>query len=288
MVTPVLPNNNHLKKFLKLDVKMLPVTNWMVQVGAVVYPRAVLLELCAELWPGLERDTARSNALPVPTQLLTTMGFLATGAFQRELADRSGLCQSTLSRAMPAVWDGIIHLSARWLNYSFRCNKPLIVSVCEELKLITPVRKSVLEQRAKIKSSSPASPEDTVVFVDRYLEKHVTPGSLQSIIKTNPLYSLTDTVKIVQKTPSWTIEEYTTQTSHGKVTDLLQDKEKTPKELDFWLEDQFTPGFDALLKKKEAQRRRKRLHRLLSVIGLFISVVIVITIVVIVVREKKV
>uniref|UniRef100_A0A3Q3DZ99 Membrane integral NOTCH2 associated receptor 2 n=1 Tax=Hippocampus comes TaxID=109280 RepID=A0A3Q3DZ99_HIPCM len=105
-------------------------------------------------------------------------------------------------------------------------------------------------------------------FVDRYLEKHVTPGSLQSNIKTNPLYSMTDTVNVVKVMPSWTIKDYTMHTGHGK-----------PRELDFWLEDLYTPGFDALLKKKEAEQRRKRLHRLLSVIGLFVSVVIVVIIV---------
>ncbi|KAL6478454.1 hypothetical protein MHYP_G00142890 [Metynnis hypsauchen] len=72
------------------------------------FPRAVLLELCAELGPVLERDTARSRASPVPLQVLTALGFLATGSFQRELADRSGISQSSLSRAMPAVLDGII------------------------------------------------------------------------------------------------------------------------------------------------------------------------------------
>ncbi|XP_078023594.1 uncharacterized protein LOC144462785 [Epinephelus lanceolatus] len=51
--------------------------------------------------------------------VLTTLGFLATGAFQRELADRSGLCQSTLSRAMPAVWDGIIRMSARYIKFPY-------------------------------------------------------------------------------------------------------------------------------------------------------------------------
>ena len=50
-------------------------------------PWAILLELCAELGPALERETARNHALPVPLQVLTTLGFLATGAFQRELAD---------------------------------------------------------------------------------------------------------------------------------------------------------------------------------------------------------
>lgn len=94
--------------------------NWLI--SRFRFPRAILLELCAELRPALERNTARSHALPVPiqvltTQVLTTPGFLATGAFQRELADRSGLCQSTLSRAMPAVWDGIIRMSARYIKF---------------------------------------------------------------------------------------------------------------------------------------------------------------------------
>ncbi|KAL6474794.1 hypothetical protein MHYP_G00158340 [Metynnis hypsauchen] len=75
------------------------------------FPRAVLLELCAELGPVLEREAARSRALPVPLQVLTALGFLATGSFQRELADRSGISQSSLSRAMPAVLDGIICMS---------------------------------------------------------------------------------------------------------------------------------------------------------------------------------
>ncbi|KAL6491526.1 hypothetical protein MHYP_G00018710 [Metynnis hypsauchen] len=75
------------------------------------FPRAVLLELCAELGPVLEREAARSRASPVPLQVLTALGFLATGSFQRELADRSGISQTSLSRAMPAVLDGIICMS---------------------------------------------------------------------------------------------------------------------------------------------------------------------------------
>uniref|UniRef100_A0A3B3R9K2 DDE Tnp4 domain-containing protein n=1 Tax=Paramormyrops kingsleyae TaxID=1676925 RepID=A0A3B3R9K2_9TELE len=42
---------------------------------------------------------------------LSTLGFLASGAFQQELADRSGISQSSLNHAMPAVWDGIIPMS---------------------------------------------------------------------------------------------------------------------------------------------------------------------------------
>jgi len=82
-------------------------------------PRALLLELCAELGPALEHETARNHALPVPLQVLTTLGFLATGAFQRELADRSGISQPSLSRAMPAVWNGLIRMSPRYIKFPF-------------------------------------------------------------------------------------------------------------------------------------------------------------------------
>ncbi|KAK0143826.1 putative nuclease HARBI1 [Merluccius polli] len=79
----------------------------------------ILLEICTELGPGLERQTARSHALPVPIQVLTTLGFLATGSFQRELADRSGMSQGALSRAIAAVLNGIIRISARHIRFPY-------------------------------------------------------------------------------------------------------------------------------------------------------------------------
>ncbi len=51
-------------------------------------PRALLLDLCAELGPVLERPTHRNHAIPVQLQVLTTLGFLATCSYQGELADR--------------------------------------------------------------------------------------------------------------------------------------------------------------------------------------------------------
>nr|XP_057907982.1 major intrinsically disordered NOTCH2-binding receptor 1-like [Doryrhamphus excisus] len=146
----------------------------------------------------------------------------------------------------------------------------------------------VLEQRTEIKSRWSSSQEDSVVFVQRYLEKHTTPGSQQSHVKTNPLYSTTDAVDMKKCKPSWTIKEYTTQTGHGGFTDSLQDEEKTAKDLDFWLEDLYTPGFDVLLKKKQAEERRKRLHKIMCVIGLSVSVILVVIIVPIVVLGNKV
>ncbi|KAL2086050.1 hypothetical protein ACEWY4_017109 [Coilia grayii] len=83
------------------------------------FPRAILLELCAELSPGLERETARRHALPVPIQVLSTLRFLATGSYQRELADRSGMSQAAFSRTIPAVLNGIIRLSARYIEFPY-------------------------------------------------------------------------------------------------------------------------------------------------------------------------
>ncbi|XP_061574215.1 putative nuclease HARBI1 [Cololabis saira] len=83
------------------------------------FPRAILLELCAELGPSLERGTRKSHALPVPLQVLTTLGFLASRSYQRKLADRSGITQSALSRIMPAVWDGIIRMSTRYIRFPY-------------------------------------------------------------------------------------------------------------------------------------------------------------------------
>lgn len=82
-------------------------------------PRAVLLDLCAVLGPALQRSTRRNRAVPVPLQVLTTLGFLATGTFQRELADRSGISQPTFSRVMPDVLGGIIGLSHLYIKFPY-------------------------------------------------------------------------------------------------------------------------------------------------------------------------
>ncbi|XP_029300995.1 major intrinsically disordered NOTCH2-binding receptor 1-like [Cottoperca gobio] len=109
----------------------------------------------------------------------------------------------------------------------------------------------VYSQRER-RGNSPPSPEATsVVFDARYLEKHITPVTLKSNIKRNPLYMDIRSIEVVdnkKSKPSWTVKEYDTQTIHGNLSDYLK---KTPKDLDFWLEDLYTPGFDSLLKKKE-------------------------------------
>uniref|UniRef100_A0AAR2LKZ6 Putative nuclease HARBI1 n=1 Tax=Pygocentrus nattereri TaxID=42514 RepID=A0AAR2LKZ6_PYGNA len=83
------------------------------------FPRAILLTLCAELGPDLERPTLRNRAIPVHLQVLTTLGFLATGCFQRELADRSGISQPSLSSMMSGVLSGIIKLTGRYIRFPY-------------------------------------------------------------------------------------------------------------------------------------------------------------------------
>ncbi|XP_051268352.1 major intrinsically disordered NOTCH2-binding receptor 1-like [Dicentrarchus labrax] len=150
----------------------------------------------------------------------------------------------------------------------------------------------VYSQREDSESRSPPSPEGTpVVFVDRYLEKHITPVTLKSNIKRNPLYMDIRSMEVVdsKKTtkPSWTVKEYDTQTIHGNLAGYLKEEEKTPKDLDFWLEDLYTPGFDSLLKKKEAEHKRKRLCKILFSVILSICAILIVIIVPVVVLQKK-
>ena len=74
-------------------------------------PRTVLLQTCSLLEPQLQRETHPPSPIPPHVQVLTTLGFLATGTFQREIGDRSGVPQSSVSRALPLVIKALISLS---------------------------------------------------------------------------------------------------------------------------------------------------------------------------------
>ncbi len=82
-------------------------------------PRAALLHLCALIGPSIQRRTNCNQAIPVEVQVLSVLGFLATGTFQREIGDRSGISQPSVCRLMPAVLQGIIRLSARYIRFPY-------------------------------------------------------------------------------------------------------------------------------------------------------------------------
>uniref|UniRef100_A0A3P8T7E6 Membrane integral NOTCH2 associated receptor 2 n=1 Tax=Amphiprion percula TaxID=161767 RepID=A0A3P8T7E6_AMPPE len=112
------------------------------------------------------------------------------------------------------------------------------------------------------------------------------PTSPLSNIKRNPLYmdiKSMDAENNEKSKPSWTVKEYDTQTIHGNLADYLK---KTPKDLEFWIEDLYTPGFDSLLKRKEAEHKRKRL-KILSLVVLSVCSFLILIIVPVVVLQKK-
>uniref|UniRef100_A0A9J8CML3 Major intrinsically disordered Notch2-binding receptor 1-like C-terminal domain-containing protein n=2 Tax=Cyprinus carpio TaxID=7962 RepID=A0A9J8CML3_CYPCA len=127
---------------------------------------------------------------------------------------------------------------------------------------------------------------DSHVFEDRELEKHITPQTLKPKIKQNPLFShinITDTEENKSK-PSWTIQDYDRHTAHGQLADYMKED---PKELSFWLEDLYTPGYDSLLKKKAAEMKRNKICKMLAAIILLVCVVVIIITVPIVVTQSR-
>ncbi|XP_061589188.1 major intrinsically disordered NOTCH2-binding receptor 1-like [Cololabis saira] len=148
-------------------------------------------------------------------------------------------------------------------------------------------RNQILEAENQPGLSQEGSP---VTFADRYLQKHITPITLKSNIKKNPLYVDIMSAEAADNDkckPCWTIRDYDTQTIHGNLADYFKGEEKMPKDLDFWLEDLYTPGFDSLLKKKEAEHRRKKVCRILSSVIFLVCGVLIIIIVPVVFVNKS-
>lgn len=63
--------------------------------------------------------------------------------------------------------------------------------------------------------------------MDRYLEKHISPQTLTSNVKVNPLFPAQETEDEdgVKVQPSWTLEEYNTQTG-ANLADYLKVRSK--------------------------------------------------------------
>ncbi|KAI2642443.1 UPF0258 protein KIAA1024-like [Labeo rohita] len=127
---------------------------------------------------------------------------------------------------------------------------------------------------------------DSHVFEDRELEKHITPQTLKPKIKQNPLFSHISIIDIEESKskPSWTIQDYDRHTAHGQLADYMKED---PRELNFWLEDLYTPGFDSLLKKKAAEMKRSKFCKIFAAIILLVCVVVIIITVPIVVSQSR-
>jgi hypothetical protein len=81
------------------------------------FPRHTILELCAELEPVLGRHTGRSHALPVPTQVLVGLRYLASATFQNVLASTAGIVQSSCSRVLNVFFEAMVAIAPRSIRY---------------------------------------------------------------------------------------------------------------------------------------------------------------------------
>ena len=88
-------------------------------IGRFRLPRPVLLDLCNTLEPALRSRTRRSNPVPPHVQVLSALGFLATGTFQRELGDRVGISQPSINRSLHRVVNGIVQLVPEYIRFPY-------------------------------------------------------------------------------------------------------------------------------------------------------------------------
>uniref|UniRef100_A0AAY4EAL0 Major intrinsically disordered Notch2-binding receptor 1-like C-terminal domain-containing protein n=1 Tax=Denticeps clupeoides TaxID=299321 RepID=A0AAY4EAL0_9TELE len=132
------------------------------------------------------------------------------------------------------------------------------------------------------RSSKP--PKDSYL-VEQVFSPHHFPPSVKSHVKGSPLYTdlrLTDRSDGKRVQPSWTIEEYKRNSGEkGKLATLdLQTQESlNPNNLEYWMEDIYTPGYDSLLKRKEAEFRRAKACKIGALIAAAACTVILVIVV---------
>ncbi|XP_053572131.1 major intrinsically disordered Notch2-binding receptor 1 [Bombina bombina] len=128
-------------------------------------------------------------------------------------------------------------------------------------------------------------PHKESFMVEQVFSPHPYPASLKSHMKSNPIYTdmrLTEMAEVKRTQPSWTIEEYAHNSGEkGRLTalDLQAQESLNPNNLEFWMEDIYTPGYDSLLKRKEAEFRRTKVCKMAALITAAACTVILVIVV---------
>uniref|UniRef100_A0A663MTW9 Membrane integral NOTCH2 associated receptor 2 n=1 Tax=Athene cunicularia TaxID=194338 RepID=A0A663MTW9_ATHCN len=94
------------------------------------------------------------------------------------------------------------------------------------------------------------------------------------IITLNPLYSdihLDDDWEEKKKTPSWTVQDYDRHSLHSNLASHIKEN---PNDLQFWMGDIYTPGYDTLLKKKEREKKHSKCCRIILLMVLAVCILI--------------
>ncbi|XP_054842194.1 major intrinsically disordered NOTCH2-binding receptor 1-like [Eublepharis macularius] len=111
-------------------------------------------------------------------------------------------------------------------------------------------------------------------MIEKALGKHITPITLKTTIKSNPLYSdgfSEDNWEERRNRPSWTVQDYDRHSLNSSLAHYLKEN---PNDLHYWLEDIYTPGYDTLLKKEERERKRSRCCRIVLLLVLLLCILI--------------
>ncbi|XP_054626927.1 major intrinsically disordered Notch2-binding receptor 1 [Dunckerocampus dactyliophorus] len=105
---------------------------------------------------------------------------------------------------------------------------------------------------------------------ESYLTEHHLRPAAPPHAKGSPLYSGPRL-----SGPSWTADEY--KRNSGNTLDR-QAESLSPNKLEFWMEDVYTPGYDSLLKQREAAFRRAKACKIAALIAATFSVILVIVV----------
>ncbi|XP_076982790.1 major intrinsically disordered Notch2-binding receptor 1 [Tamandua tetradactyla] len=130
----------------------------------------------------------------------------------------------------------------------------------------------------------PKQPKDGFL-VEQVFSPHPYPASLKAHLKSDPLYTdmrLTELAEVKRGQPSWAVEEYARNAGEkGKLTalDLQTQESLNPNNLEYWMEDIYTPGYDSLLKRKEAEFRRAKVCKIAALIAAAACTVILVIVV---------
>ncbi|KPP73567.1 hypothetical protein Z043_107335 [Scleropages formosus] len=122
-------------------------------------------------------------------------------------------------------------------------------------------------------------------LIEQVFSPHPFPPSVKSHMKSSPLYTdlrLTELSEGKRTQPSWTIEEYKRNSGDkSKLTalDLQAQESLNPNNLEYWMEDIYTPGYDSLLKRKEAEFRRAKVCKIGALIAAAACTVILVIVV---------
>nr|XP_009943898.1 PREDICTED: UPF0258 protein KIAA1024-like homolog [Opisthocomus hoazin] len=258
----ILPNNNHPDKFLQLEGKSLLKSSAFLQASLAKFPEAALpgvqrwhnrvyLQLCfctIRLWlsPELHLLPRYSTAL-----FCESGGLLSAG-----IVTPVHVCKRVYVQIVPTC---------------FHQQEEMCAEGTARVRCCPREKRNVTELPGL--DSNRVSQE----MIDKALGKHITPITLKSTIKCNPLYSdiqVDDDCEEKKKTPCWTVQDYE---RHSLGCDWASHIKENPNDLQFWMGDIYTPGYDTLLKKKEREKKHSKCCRI--ILFMVLAVCILITIV---------